>query len=217
MKKINWKILITTCLFCLLPIILGIVYYNSLPDRVAIHFDLNNNPNNYFIKPIFVFGFPVFMMLIQIFCVVIVDVADKHKEANKKVGLVCKWIIPVMSIVLYIVTMLFNLNYIVDIRAYVMLLLGVMFMVIGNYMPKTVGATYNKHKFKDEGVQKRLNKMAGYLFMAFGAMLIISVFFEPVISAIVMGFLILDMLIMMVYGYHEDKKATKNKESKENN
>ena len=218
MKKIDWKILIITCIFCLLPIVLGVVYYDSLPDKVAIHFDIYNNPDNYFAKAIFVFGFPIFMALIQTFCFVVVDIADKHKEANRKISMISKWIIPILSIAMYVITMLYNLNHIVDIRAYVMLILGIMFIVIGNYMPKTVGATYNKHKFKDEGVQKRLNKMAGYLFIAFGMLLIISVFFEPIISAIVMGFLIFAMLVLMIYGYSEDKKAIKLKDNKlENN
>ena len=216
MKKIDFKTLIITCIFCLLPIILGVIYYDSLPDKVAIHFDINNNPDNYFLKPWFVFGMPVFMVLIQIFCLATVDLTDKHKEVNKKATRVFKWIIPFITVCLYVITLLFNLKYVVDIRAYVMLVLGMMFVVVGNYTPKTIGGVYSKHKFKDEGVQKRITKMVSYLFIIFGVLLIISILFEPIVSAIVMGFLILDMLIIMVYGYHEDKKAIKSKESKEN-
>lgn len=214
MKKIDFKTLIITCIFCLLPIILGVVYYDNLPDRVAIHFDINNNPDNYFPKAIFVYLMPVFMVLIQIFCCMTTDLADKHKEANKKATRVFKWIIPFITVLLYVVTLLFNLKYVIDIRAYIMIMLGMMFIVVGNYTPKTIGGVYNKHNFKDEGVQKRITKIVSYLFIAFGILLIISVLFQPIISAIVMGFLILDMLIIMVYGYIEDRKAIKNKENK---
>ena len=211
MKKIDWKILIITCIFCLLPILLGVAYYDDLPEQVAIHFDINNNPDNYFIKPLFVYGFPVFMLLVQMFCAIVIDVSDKHREANRKISIVSKWIIPILSILLYTVTLLFNMNYLVDIRVYVMLIIGIMFMVIGNYIPKTVGTAYNKYRFKDEGVQKRLNKMIGYTFIIFGVMLIISVFFMPIISAIVVAFCIFAMIVFSIYGYYEDKKAIREK------
>lgn len=215
MKKIDFKMLIITCIFCLLPIFLGIVYYDSLPDRVAIHFDINNNPDNYFPKGLFIFGMPIFMMLIQTFCCTTVDLTDKHKEANKKVTTVFKWIIPFISISLYVITILFNINYVVDIRAYVMIILGMMFVVVGNYTPKTIGGVYNKHNFKDEQVQKRITKMVSYLFIIFGVLMIASVLFQPIVSAIIMGIFIIDLLVLMIYGYNEDKKAIKIKENKE--
>lgn len=214
MKKIDLKALIITSVFCLLPIILGVVYYDSLPEKVAIHFDIKNNPDNYLPKAIFVYLMPVFMVLIQIFCCITTDLTDKHKEANKKVTRVFKWIIPFITVLLYVVTLLFNLKHIIDVRAYVMIMLGMMFIVVGNYTPKTIGGVYNKHNFKDERVQKRITKIVSYLFIIFGVLLIISVVFKPIISAIVMGMLILNMLIIMVYGYIEDKKTIKNSESK---
>ena len=212
MKRIEWKSLIITCVFCLLTIIIGVVYYDSLPEQVAIHFDINNNPNNYFAKPIFVFGFPIFMLLIQLICIALVDVADKYKEANKKVRRVVKWIIPFLTISLYVITLLFNLNYAVDIRAYVMIILGMMFIVVGNYTPKTIGGVYNKHNFKDEGVQKRVTRIASYMFIFFGILMIVSVLFQPIVSAIIMVIYILAMLVLGAYGYIEDKKAIKSKE-----
>ena len=41
MKKIDWKILIVTSLLCLAPIAIGLMYYDALPESVAIHFDIN--------------------------------------------------------------------------------------------------------------------------------------------------------------------------------
>ena len=84
MKKIDLKILIITCLVCLLPIFLGIAFYNQLPEKVAIHFNINNEPDGYFAKTAFVFGMPVIMVAIQSFCCIVSDLDDKNKEANKK-------------------------------------------------------------------------------------------------------------------------------------
>ena len=73
MKKINVKSLVITSIVCLLPIILGLIFYNELPESIAIHWGINNNPNGYFSKPAFVFGMPIMMVALQIFCCVCSD------------------------------------------------------------------------------------------------------------------------------------------------
>ncbi len=55
MKKINMKSLIITSIVCLLPIICGLMFYNELPESIAIHWGIDNNPNGHFSKPAFVF------------------------------------------------------------------------------------------------------------------------------------------------------------------
>ena len=63
MKKIDWKILIITSLICIIPIIFGIVLYEKLPDQMAVHFGINNEPNEYAPKEFALFGIPIFMTL----------------------------------------------------------------------------------------------------------------------------------------------------------
>lgn len=91
MKKIDWKILILTMIVSLLPIGIGLAFYDDLPDNIAVHFDINNTPDNYFSKAGFVFGMPVLMAFIQLFCCVINDVSNQNKEANKKATVTFKW------------------------------------------------------------------------------------------------------------------------------
>ena len=139
MKKIDLKMLIITCLACLLPIFLGITFYNQLPEQVAIHFNINNEPDGYFSKPAFVFGMPVIMVAIQAFCCIVSDLDDKNKEANKKALRVIKWIIPIITVILYIVTIIFALGNALDIRRIVMIIIGLELIILGNYTPKTKG------------------------------------------------------------------------------
>ena len=106
MKKINMKILIITSLVCLSPILLGLGFYNELPENVAIHFDINNNPNNYFPKLVFIFVMPLIMLLLQLICCITTDLSNKNIEANKKVTTIFKWIIPTLSIIIYVITVL---------------------------------------------------------------------------------------------------------------
>ena len=136
MKFMKWKIWAITTLVCLLPILLGVFFWGSLPEQLAIHFDMYNNPDNFAPKWFVVFGLPVLMALVQTFACVVNDIAETKHGEQKKFTRVSKWVIPVMTVVLYVATLAYGLSMPVDIRCVAMLLVGVMFIVLGNYMPK---------------------------------------------------------------------------------
>jgi len=206
MKKINLKTLIVTSLACLLPILIGLVYYNQLPEQVAIHFDVNNNPDNYFSKAAFVFGMPIIMMLIQVFCCLMSDLTDKNKEANKKAMSVFKWIIPMITIVLYIVTILYALGKALDIRVIVMFILGIMFIVMGNYTPKTKGMLhFGTKKITDEELERKVSRICGYMFIINGLMFILSTIFNPIVSISVVGIVIVEAIVLAIYTWSKVK------------
>ncbi len=205
MKKINFKILIITCLVCLLPIILGIIFYNELPDSVAIHFDINNNPNGYFTKAAFVFGMPVLMMVIQMLSCIVNDISDKNKEANKKATTVFKWIIPTLSIILYVVTISYALGNSIDIRKVVMIILGIVFIIMGNYLPKTKGNKIVRIKLKDENILNKVARFWGYMMILNGVLLIVSILFKPIVSVIFVVLIILESLGINCYAYMKNK------------
>ena len=214
MKKINLKVLIITCIVTLLPIILGIIFYSELPTEVAIHFDVNNNPNGYFSKPAFVFGMPIIMVLFQIFCCIVSDLSDKNPEANKKMVTVSKWIIPILTIILYIVTIMYALGSSIDIRKIVMIILGIIFIVMGNYLPKTVGNNYiriPKTKIKDENLNKKILRISGYMLIIDGILCLISILFNSIVSVAIVCLIILEGIGLSVYSFVKDKKILYNK------
>ena len=105
MKSIKWKSLIITCIVCFLPVFLGIALWDNLPDIMAIHFNINNEPDNFASKGFVVFVLPLLMVFLQAICCFINDInAQKHGE-RKKFERVTKWIIPIMSIILQIITL----------------------------------------------------------------------------------------------------------------
>ena len=200
MKKIDWKILVLTSLLCLVPILIGCIYYDALPESVAIHFDINNNPDNFWPKNAFVFGMPLMMLAFQIFTSVIVDLKDKRKDANKKMTLVSKLMIPIITFILYLATIGYALGNLLDIRKLVMGLLGIMLLVMGNYLPKTKGTSFIKGlKVDDEELQNKLNKTAGYMFFINGILAIISIFMKPIFSVCVIFVAILESLILEIW------------------
>lgn len=198
MKKINYKILLVTCIVTLFPIILGLIFYNKLPDTVAIHFDINNNPNGYFSKNAFVFGMPALMVVLQLFFCVISDVADKYQEANRKMMIVGKWIIPILSIILYIVTVMYAIGNKLDIRKIVMIILGILLVVIGNYLPKTKGKINMLQKISEQEYRK-VSKVFGYLMIVNGLLFIISNLFSQYVSVFVVCLVIVEIIVLWLY------------------
>lgn len=198
MKKINYKILLVTCIVTLFPIVLGLIFYNKLPDTVAIHFDINNNPNGYFSKNAFVFGMPVLMVALQLFLCVISDVTDKYPEANRKMMIVGKWIIPILSIILYIVTIMYAIGNKLDIRKIVMFILGVLFVIMGNYLPKTKGNINLINKIFEQEY-KKVSRISGYLMILNGLLFLASNLFSQYVSIFVVCLAILEIIVLCAY------------------
>ena len=204
MKFIKWKSLIITCVVCLVPIILGISLWDKLPDTMAIHFDINNRPDNFASKGFVVFGLPVMMVGLQIFCCFINDInAYKHGE-RKKFETATKWIIPVMTVVLQIITLGYGLGWNIDIRKSAALIVSIIFLVTGNYLPKL---DYIKNHKVDTEKARKINRFIGYATVVMGILRIVSIFLPPISLVIWLFLLIPYTLVCIAYGI----KVVKNK------
>lgn len=211
MKKINMKNLIITSMVCLLPIICGLILYNDLPEHIAIHWGIDNNPNGYFSKPVFVFGMPIMMLVLQIFCSIVSDLSDKNPEANKKAVTVYTWLIPIITVVLYVVTIVFALGNSLDIRKIVMILLGVLFIISGNYMPKVRSDYYMNAKLFlvkniDEKLVNKAIKISAYGLIVYGILFILSILFKPVVSVVILIAMLLFDIFIYLYVYIKSRK-----------
>ena len=197
MKIIKWKILGITSAVCLSPVILGIALWSKLPDSIAIHFNINNEPDNFASKWFVVFGLPLLMVLLQAFCCVVNDInAHKHGE-RKKFETVTKWIIPVMCVVLQSMTLGIGLGLNLDVRVVATLIVGIIMILIGNYMPKL---DYIKNYDLDTEKARKINRFVGFGLVIMGLLFIISIFLPPVASVVCIILLIPFAVISVIYG-----------------
>lgn len=179
MKKINWNFIIFTCLLCLMPICLGLYFYEELPDSMAIHFNINNQPDNWASKNFAILGLPIIMTLLQIFCCIVSDLNEKEKGKSPKIIKVMKWFIPIVTVFIYTLTILVGLGKEVDIGKVVTIFLGLMFVIMGNYMPKMSyeDAKGNIHPMpKTEKTFKKMARTMGYTFIVGGILMIGAIF-----------------------------------------
>ena len=180
MKFIKWKILIVTCLVCLLPVLLGLALWDGLPDMVAIHFDINNHPDNFASKGFAVFGMPVLMVVLQCICCVASDINSKKFGAVVKFERVAKWIIPVVTVFLQTTLLYYGLGKQIDIRAVAAIIVGGMLLVTGNYLPKL---DYIKNYKLEAEKARKINRFLGFETVIMGVLFIISIFLPPPFTA----------------------------------
>lgn len=201
-SKVDIKILIITVIICLLPIIYGIVNYNNMAENVAIHFDYNNNPDNWIPKWCALL-LPVPMALLQCFLCITSDKKLENAQANRKIVNLSKLIIPLITVVIYILTINNAIGVKTDIRKIVCIMLGVILIIAGNYMPKTkqniiVGLrTYQT--IMDEKKWAKMNRLMGIIFMISGLAIFISGFMRPIVSVIAVGIFIAVSIVITIY------------------
>ncbi len=204
MKFINRKSLIITCTVCLLPILLGIALWDNLPDTMAIHFNINNEPDNFASKGFVVFGLPFLMALLQMFCCFINDI-NAHKYGPRiKFERAVKWIIPIMSVVLQIITLDIGLGKNIDVRKSVALIIGCVFLVMGNYLPKL---DYIKNYNLNTEAARKINRFIGFETVIMGILALISIFLPPIATCIWLFLMIPYAVISIIYGIKTVRKT----------
>lgn len=202
MKKINGKILCITCLVCLLPILFGIIFYEKMPEVMPIHFNIHNEADGFASKKFALFGIPIIMTVFQIVCCIISDIKENQNEKKPKFITIIKWIIPILSVIISMITIQISLGNIIDVRRSVMLILGILYIVLGNYMPKT---SYEQMKGKmhpmpkDEKMYRKWMRVMGYTFVIFGLLFLISIAFDTIFSVIVIFAMVVVLFIEVVW------------------
>ena len=137
MIKRNLPKAIISSIITLLPILVGLLLWDSLPEVITTHFGINGEPDGFSGKGFAVFFIPLFMLAMHWFCLGITAVIDgkEAKQSDKIYGLMF-FICPTLSLVtsgwLYAIALGFEFN----IGVLLSIILGAMFVLIGNYMPK---------------------------------------------------------------------------------
>ena len=175
-------IIIITSVITLLPIIAGLILWDRLPAEIATHFNMNNQPDSYSSRGFTVFGLPFVMLGIHLLCIVATNSDPKKQNiSDKAIGIVL-WIVPILSLVLMGMIYAYALGTKIRIGFIVIMLLGVLFILLGNYMPKTrQNFTFGLKipwTLNDEENWTKTHRFAGRLMVACGAVMCATAIFE---------------------------------------
>lgn len=209
MIKKNLKILIVTSVIILLPILGGILLWNQLPEQIPSHWNVQGEIDGWLPKAAVVFGMPFFMLLIQWVGVFATLSDPKRTNHSGKILHLVFWLVPAIDLLLSAVVYFTAMGEDVRVETILPILMGVLFVAIGNYFPKcrqnyTIGIKIPWTLHSEENWNKT-HRLAGFVWVLGGILMIIGGFFGQFILTLIA---ILPMtLIPVVYSYILHRKG----------
>lgn len=136
MIKNNKTRLIISSVIILLPMLFGLLVYDKLPEQMATHWGADGSANGWSSTAFAVFALPIFLLIMHLVCLLITSRDRSNDGQNQKaLGLVF-WIIPITSLLTNGMVYATAFGMTLGISLIIPMFLGLMFIVIGNYMPK---------------------------------------------------------------------------------
>ncbi len=206
LKKSDWITMAVTTVLTLLPILFGLAVYHQLPEQMPNHWNFAGEVDGYGAKAAVVFGMPAFLAAINVLCQFITLADPKRSNADVKVRTLIFWLVPVISLVLNTVTILVGLGEKISVERIGPLLVGIIFLVIGNYMPKvkqnyTIGIKVPWTLHSEEN-WRRTHRLGGWMFMLCGvAMMLSAVIAAEFFLGLMLGVILATAFVPMIYSY----------------
>ncbi|MBR5559687.1 MAG: SdpI family protein [Oscillospiraceae bacterium] len=212
MLKKNKKLIIVTTLITLLPILMGLVLWNQLPDRVPTHFDINGQPDNWGSKAFAVFGLPAFLAAVHLICTLATAADPRKQNISDKMYALVLWVCPITSVLMNSAIFLISLGKDINMSTICMIMVGAMFIIVGNYMPKcrqnyTIGIKL-PWTLSDEDNWNKTHRMAGWLWMAVGVVFLVLAFLGKITLWLFFAAIFITVIIPTIYSflYHLKKE-----------
>ena len=205
MLKANRKTLIIASIVTVLPALIGILCWDRLPDVMATHFGINNEADGFSSKAFAVFGLPAVLLAILWLVAFGTSQDPKRQNISPKMFTLGLWIAPVVSLVIAATMYPVNLGYAMDIPFFAELLIGLLVIVVGNYLPKarqnyTIGIRIPWTLANEEN-WNRTHRLAGYLWMICGVLMILLCLTRLLPAPWTVGLLLIMVLVPCGYSY----------------
>ena len=182
-KYNKWKLLISS-IATLLPALFGLAVWDILPEQIEIHWGVDGTADGW-AGPLFAVLFmPVCLLALHWLCLFITAKDRSNREQHKKVFDIAFWICPAISLytggLMYAIV--FGLK--LSVMAVSCVLLGLLFLIMGNYMPKckqnrTLGIK-TTWAIANEQNWNATHRFGGKFMVAVGAAIMLCAFLPPV-------------------------------------
>ncbi|MBN1065062.1 MULTISPECIES: SdpI family protein [Clostridium] len=173
--------------------LVSIVLYNKLPNEMPIHWNTAGEIDNYGPKLFAAFLPPLIMLFIwggMLFTPKIDPKRKNYSKFNTSYTIITN-VMVTFFFILHIVVIISSLGYNVPINKVIPFMVGLLFIVIGNYLPKSKSNFFFGIKtpwtLTNEDTWKKTHRLGGKLFVLSGlAIMISSLFFEGNIQFIIL-------------------------------
>lgn len=214
MIKKNKVTLIITSLIMLIPILVGLLLWEKLPEQVPFHWNIHGEVDGWASKTQAIFLMPLLMLAMHWVCVFASTADPKSKNYHPKSIHLVLWICPILNLVLNTMVYGTALGYAISIERIMPLLMGALFIFIGNLLPKmrqsyTMGIKLPWTLNNEENWNKT-HRLAGKIWVGGGVVIlstaILGIFWILIATTAVM------VLIPVIYSYCLYRKQTQAEE-----
>lgn len=216
MKKYRISI-ICIMLICLITTCVSFLFLN---DVIPTHFGIDGKPDQFGSK-YFILIFPLVSILIGS-SMLLVNKYGKVSDNYRKYMLLTGCILEAIFLLLNIVFIIVAITYVEDMPAFdfskvMMIIMGLMFIIMSNYMPKieknrTLGIK-TKWSMYNEVTWQKTHRLAGFVGIIMGILILISgIFFKETVNFIILMSLIIIFMISLTIASYLYYKEEKNKE-----
>ena len=208
------KTLIFTSLLTLFPILVGLILRDQLPEVMATHWGFDGQADGWTSTATAIFVMPLIMLAFHWLCVWITSVLDKsNRDKNEKIQRLVFWIIPVLAN--FCCGMLYAIALGKDFAPMApVALIGILFILLGNYMPKTrMNATIGikiPSTYSSEENWNATHRFAGRVWVIGGIALLFSMALPTAWAVAVMLLSIFVLVLLPLaysYRYYRMQKA----------
>lgn len=215
MLKHHKKKLILSSLGILLPIFIGLLLWNQLPDQMATHWNASGEADGWSGKAFSVFALPLIILPAHWICLFVTTLDTKNHEQSRKALNMIFWIMPIVSVCSSGLIYSTALGHPLEPSSLLMGMVGLSFALIGNYLPKvkqnyTLGIKV-PWALQDEENWNATHRFAGKLWMAGGVILVVMAFFPMEWTVIPIVIILLALAIGSVlysYLYYQKHRRT---------
>ena len=184
--------------------------YPRLPETMATHWDFSGNANGWSSRAATVFGLPLFILALHLVCFY-AESRETKKHRNPVLRTVLLWFCPAVSLLGGAVTLGTGLGYEMHISTVVPVFVGLLFLILGNYLPKirqnrTVGIKL-PWTLQSEENWTRTHRLSGFLWVLCGLVMIPLSLLRLWSGWLLWALLAVMVLIPAVYSYALHRKG----------
>lgn len=204
-KENKFRLLMSS-IITLLPMLFGVIFWERLPDIMTTHWGADGIADGFNGKAFAVFVPTAIMFVMNIFCAIATSFDQNSRNQNKKAMGIIYWIVPIIS--LLVNGAMYNAAFSGEMAFNWLFpaLFGILFVVMGNYMPKikqnrTMGIKISWALNNEENWNKT-HRLAGKLWVA-GGLVLVATSFLPLkwAIAIMLSVFLVMMIVPVVYSY----------------
>jgi len=204
--RVDKKSLFLSVAICLLPILIGVYYYDALPEQIAVHFNVSGEPDDFVSKTRAIIDLPIFFAIVQVIISLVVD----FDKTPKKGALIAKGITPLVSVLVQGGIVAYALDNNFNVPQLAVFIIGIVLIILGNYLPKK--EFWGKYNFNLFGLEKGVNEQKVVrvyaLYMTFsGVVIFISGFFSSTVALVLIVVIAIFSTVLPFYLVNKYKSS----------